>query len=471
MPHRHCRTALGRLATFGKVAIVGHLHHAPVTRQEGGPHAVAGRLALHRGAVAPQLGHQRGLALGLGGALVVEHPPAGPPGRVVAAHQAVDAQALPLVAQRCFVDGGVHQRSVPGPGALACQDALRGLGGGARRAHGDVEILRQPRHAGRGPAVGTQHGQRRTGNTRLLEQLVHGLAQARRGGGHRQCRIGGPRTGIGLCAVGASPGCAAQFGGRSGGHSEGRVGGQHGQFGQREVVVRAIGHRGSAVPCGGHSPSRQLCVGQQRRQPVPPAPRRRNAGRHGRQRQAMLGAGHGHVEHVEFFALAGLLFSGQGHLGAGRRTGFAGQKDKACGLGLFARPVHQHTHGFGLLRAGVGVEQQHAARFQPLGAVHGEQAHRLRIHPAGRAHAAFFHGAHKGIGREVAPAVVLQRGREQRAQIGQHRHALRGGRSGGKAGQYVGVLVDGVQRIVRRQSVHPGLVSDQIGRWCLQCNR
>jgi hypothetical protein len=56
---------------------------------------------------------------------------------------------------------------------------LRGQGGNARCAHGDVKVLRQPRHAGRGPALAAQVGQRGPRYTGLLQQLVHGLAQAR----------------------------------------------------------------------------------------------------------------------------------------------------------------------------------------------------------------------------------------------------------------------------------------------------
>ena len=38
---------------------------------------------------------------------------------------------------------------------------------------------------------------------------------------------------------------------------------------------------------------------------------------------------------------------------------------------------------------------------------------------------------------------------------------LGGGRGGGKAGQHVAMFVDGVQRIVRRQALHPALVLNQ----------
>ena len=94
--------------------------------------------------------------------------------------------------------------------------------------------------------------------------------------------------------------------------------------------------------------------------------------------------------------------------------------------------------------------------------MHRQQTNGLRIGPAGGAHAALLHGAHKRIGREVAAPVVLQRGGQQRTQVGLHGLALGGGRGGGKAGQHVAMFVDGVQRIVRRQALHPALVLNQI---------
>ena len=103
--------------------------------------------------------------------------------------------------------------------------------------------------------------------------------------------------------------------------------------------------------------------------------------------------------------------------------------------------------------------------------MHRQQADGLRIGPAGGAHAALLHGAHKRIGREVAAPVVLQRGGQQRTQVGLHGLALGGGRGGGKAGQHVAVLVDGVQGIVRRQALHPALVLKQNRPQRLQIKR
>ena len=42
-----------------------------------------------------------------------------------------------------------------------------------------------------------------------------------------------------------------------------------------------------------------------------------------------------------------------------------------------------------------------------------------------------------------------------------HRLALGDRHGGGKAGQHIAMLVDGMQRIVRRQAAHPGLVLGQ----------
>ena len=239
--------------------------------------------------------------------------------------------------------------------------------------------------------------------------------------------------------------------------------GQQGQLGQREMRMsaRGCGRRARWRAVDWMAAHTTLCIRRYKRQSVPPTAGRRRGGLHGRERQAVFGACHGHIQHVELFALAGLLLGGQGRLGAGGRVGFAGQKHKAGGHGLLAGPVHQHAHGLGFLGARVGVEQQHAARLQPLGAVYGEQANRLRIDPARGAHAAFFHGAHKRVRREVAATIVLQRGRQQGAQVGQHRRALRGGRSRCKTRQHITVLVDGVQGVVRRQGVDPRLILSQ----------
>ena len=91
-------------------------------------------------------------------------------------HQAVDAQALALVAQRRFVDSGAHPGGIPSPRALARQDALGGVCRLLRCGGGDVEIVHQPCHTGRRPTRCTQMGERRAHDARLLQQLVHGFA-------------------------------------------------------------------------------------------------------------------------------------------------------------------------------------------------------------------------------------------------------------------------------------------------------
>ncbi len=87
-------------------------------------HHLAGHQHRNGLAVALQLRHQSLLALGLRGAFVVQNPPArqGVIGLDGAAlHQPVNAQALALVMQRGFVDGGLDQRR-----ALQADDALAG---------------------------------------------------------------------------------------------------------------------------------------------------------------------------------------------------------------------------------------------------------------------------------------------------------------------------------------------------------
>ena len=80
--------------------------------------------------------------------------------------------------QRGFVDGGLHLLRVPRPGALAGQDALCHAGRQLGRCRGNVVVAGQPCNARSRPAVGAQVGQRGTGHTGLLQQLVHGVALA-----------------------------------------------------------------------------------------------------------------------------------------------------------------------------------------------------------------------------------------------------------------------------------------------------
>ncbi len=104
-----------------------------------------------------------------------------------------------------------------------------------------------------------------------------------------------------------------------------------------------------------------------------------------RQRRAVLGAGHGHVRACSVpragarscsaarvsWALAGGLDS-------------LAKKMKRRGQRLLARPVHQHAHGFGLLRGGRRCRAAaRCAASSPLAPCTGEQADGLRIGPAG----------------------------------------------------------------------------------------
>ena len=129
-----------------------------------------------------------------------------------------------------------------------------------------------------------------------------------------------------------------------------------------------------------------------------------------------------------------------------------------CGL---PRPVHQHAHGLSLGRGRVGVKQQHQRGFQPLSPMHGEQAHGVCIGPLWRFDATGLERAHQGIGRGVTSAIHLQNGGQQGLQIGQHTRAQGVGRSRRKAGQHIAVLVNGVQRVVRRECVEPAFVLGQ----------
>ncbi len=90
----------------------------------------------------------------------------------------------------------------------------------------------------------------------------------------------------------------------------------------------------------------------------------------------------------------------------------------------------------------------------------GEQTHRQRIHCRGRQHAPGLEGTHKGIGRGETPAAQLQRDAKQRAQIGQHRVALVGGRRRAEARQHVAVAIDGLQRVMWRPLAEPAFPLD-----------
>ena len=93
-----------------------------------------------------------------------------------------------------------------------------------------------------------------------------------------------------------------------------------------------------------------------------------------------------------------------------------------------------------------------------------QQTHRVRIDCRRRLKAASFKRAHKSVRSGIAPAVKLQGYAEQGAQIGKHSAAAGGRRCGCKPCQHVAVLVDCLQRIMRRQAVHPALIFSQSSR-------
>ena len=109
----------------------------------------------------------------------------------------------------------------------------------------------------------------------------------------------------------------------------------------------------------------------------------------------------------------------------------------------------------------VGVKQQHQRRLQPLGAVHRQQLHRLGVGAGRRLDAAALEGAHQRIRRRIAPAIKLQRRRQQRLQIGNDARARRRRRGCRKPGQYVTIMEDGMQRVVWGQLRQPGLPARQ----------
>ena len=101
----------------------------------------------------------------------------------------------------------------------------------------------------------------------------------------------------------------------------------------------------------------------------------------------------------------------------------------------------------------------------------GQQAHGLAVDRHRGQQAARFQRAHHAVRRDVAPAVALQRHGQQGAQIGQHRQALGGGRGGDEAGQHVAIVVNRLQRVVRRQAVEPAFPARQRGGNALQLGR
>ena len=137
----------------------------------------------------------------------------------------------------------------------------------------------------------------------------------------------------------------------------------------------------------------------------------------------------------------------------------------------FARPIQQHSHALGIARRRVCVQQQHRLGLQTLGAVNGQEPHRVCTDSGRRQNTTGPECPHQGIGGGVTPAVDLQRNRQQRTQICQHGIALCRRCSGGKTGQYIAVVIQSLQRIMRRQAVQPKAPARQLRGHALQTVR
>jgi hypothetical protein len=190
---------------------------------------------------------------------------------------------------------------------------------------------------------------------------------------------------------------------------------------------------------------------------------RANGGRFTRPEREPAGARHGHVEHVEFLALlraAARRPARHSALGGGLDS--LARKMKAAGAGLL-RPASPPARPWFRPSAG-GCRCRAAARSRPPApwrrapSAGARPAHRPG--PGART-APLLQRAHKRVGREVAAPVVLQRGTPAARAGWPAPPGAAGRRGGGKAGQHVAMVVDGVQRIVRRQAVHPALVLKQ----------
>ena len=172
----------------------------------------------------------------------------------------------------------------------------------------------------------------------------------------------------------------------------------------------------------------------------------------------------GHIQRVQLFATTRQLLGRDGLCGAGRRPAFADQEDELLRPRRLAGPVDQHAHAVCAALCRIKVKQQHGLGFQPLGAVNRQQPYCAFADRGGRQRAAGFQGTHESIRRGITPAVQVQRHCQQRAQIGQHGAALQRRRGGGKARQHIAVVVNRLQRVVRRQAVNPTFPSGQNGR-------
>ena len=101
-------------------------------------------------------------------------------------------------------------------------------------------------------------------------------------------------------------------------------------------------------------------------------------------------------------------------------------------------------------------------RLQALGTVNRQQPNGIGVDSRRRLQPASLEGAHKGVGRGIPAAVKLQRDVQQGAQVGQHRGPGLLGRGSGKACQHIAMVIDCLQGVVRRQTVDPTLIFDQI---------
>ena len=219
---------------------------------------------------------------------------------------------------------------------------------------------------------------------------------------------------------------------------------------------------GCAARCCGHRSNRyRNTLRYQAREPLPPATRRFAVRRDGRNNQRVARPGQRHIERIEFFAFALCALVVKVLHCAGRRPAFTGHEDKFLRPPGMAWPVDQHPHSLGSTLGSIRVEQQHRPRFQTLGAVDGQQTYCRIVDRRRRQHTTGFQGAHERIRRGIPPATNLQCGREQGAQIRQHRVALRSRRRDGKTRQHVAIAIDGLQRIVGRQLVQPGFPPQQ----------
>ena len=167
--------------------------------------------------------------------------------------------------------------------------------------------------------------------------------------------------------------------------------------------------------------------------------------------QPFAGAGHRHVKTIDLFARSGLFLQRPGVDQAVRQSGLAGDEGNTARRWFGHRPVHQQRGTLRLGRLGIGVDQDHRARLQALGPVHGEQLHRRSRCHTGGLDTPGAHRTHKAVDRGKAPAVVGQRGAQQGLHGVQGPGTPRRGHRGRQPGQQVALVHDAVQQIVWRQ--------------------